>query len=505
LTYQQTPQYRGEARVLVKPVDQIAGSPTTVPNLETERQIVASMPVASLVKEELQIRRSVDAILEGLSVEAVIESEVMTVAYTSPDPQAAADVANSFSRNYIQYRRDQVLDSLLAAQEAIQGQIKGVQTELTQVIKKIESATTSGDSAIVTTLEGQHTALVARLGVLQQRLQDVQPDRTVELGAGQVIEAARRPIAPASPSFPKNGALGLMLGLAAGVGVAFLRERLDDRFKDRIDVERVVDAPLLATVPKFKSDGKRKVLASTDPRGAATEAFRSLRTSLQFMASQRGVKSVLITSANEGEGKTSTSVNLAAALAQAGKKVVLVSGDLRRPTLEQLFNLGHDAGLSTLLSRHHDNLDAAIKRTAISNLSVLPSGPIPPHPAELLNSPRLGEIIRELESKFEVVVVDSAPVLAVADTATLAPHVGGVVLVIDAASTTKSVVAHARQELEMVGAQIVGAVLNAHDSSSSPYQYASYYSYGDSPKHQKRKSRLFNSDSSGGAHSRARG
>lgn len=482
-SFLQTPLYRGEARVLAKPQLSSGSSPTYLGvDPRTEMELLASEPVAAMVKEELGLDVSTSSLLAGIEVEGPSQTTaitssgnvVLTVAYVSEDPKLASSVSSSFADNYLEYRAEQALRQLEADLEPLQERVQTTSSQITAISDRIQNA--GDDSALVSTLQTQQNILVTRLGVLQQKLDELEATRAARQDSGTVIERANVPSSPSSPNHLQNGLLGGLLGLALGIGLAFLRERLDDRLRGRPDLERILDAPVLATIPRFANRRvtSTNVITLTDPKSVASEAYRSLRTNLQFMTAQRGIRSVLVTSPSAEEGKTVTCANLAVTLAQGGKRVVLMSADLRRPTLERYFKLGNEAGLSTWLSMQSNDLASLIQDPGIPNMRILPSGPIPPNPAELLTSPRLMELIHVLEENADMVLVDSPPTLAVADSPIISPHVGGTVLVVDAGVTARSAVVHARDELGKAGAVILGSVLNALDPSSS----RSYYYYG---------------------------
>jgi capsular exopolysaccharide synthesis family protein len=323
-------------------------------------------------------------------------------------------------------------------------------------------------------LETEKSIFIARLGVLQQQLDDIQPITSVNSGGGEVIEEATLPAAPSSPNHRNDGIVGALLGLIAGIGMAFFRDRLDDRFKGRHDVERTLGAAVLATIPRYavhKIGGITEIVVATQPRGSASESYRALRTNVQFLASQRRIKSIIVTSAAASEGKTLTSTNLAVALAQTKARVIVVSADLRRPTIERYFGVSNDRGLSEWLQHDDENVGRLLKNPGVPNLRILPSGSIPPNPTELLASPRLAELISILERHADFVMVDSPPILPVADAQIMANHVGGVVIVIDSSKTHRSAAERAKAEIQRVGGEIIGAVLNSYDPETSPYYY----------------------------------
>lgn len=484
----QTPLYTASARVLVEPItgETTTFNPLQPVDIQTQVELISSESVAAVVRDDLELEGSLSSILGGLSVSPQGETQVINISYTSTKPGAAQELAQAFADSYLDFRRSQALEDVLAEEEAVRETVQSASEQLSAITEDLALAERSGDDALAASLETQRSVLIARLGVLQQQLDDAQSERSRSSDAGQVIEPAVLPSVPSSPAHTRNAVLAFILGAALGVGLAFLRERLDDRFKDRSDLEKAVEAPVLATVPKYpapKKDQSPLVSLSQTSIGAV-EAYRSLRTNLQFITSQRGIKSVVVTSPSESEGKSATTANLGVLLAQAGRRVILVSSDLRRPTLGGYFGLQEgvedEQGLSSWLASDREDPWDIIKDPGIPNLRVIPSGPLPPNPAELLTSPRLEALIRLLETNTDLVLFDSPPVLVVADAAELASVLGGSILVVNAGSTHKSATVHARQELERVGGSLIGAVLNAFDTTNSPYYYSSYDSYQSS-------------------------
>ena len=483
LSAAQTPMYTAQARVLVEIPLLESGQPQLV-NLETESQLVGSETVADLAQDALGVEDDLDSLLEGLDVTARPGTEVLEIAYTSTDPAFAQDAANAFASSYITFKRERQTGDIVAEENALQQRIRNAEAQLAQITEQLSLAESDGSEALAVTLENNRTSLIARIGILQQQLDDVQASRPDRIAAGEVIESADVPRSPSSPRYLTNAVMGLLLGLALGVGVALLRERLDDRFRGRDDVEKLTGAPVLATVPRFRPEKRSKtpnLVAEIRPKGTTSEAYRSLRTNLLFITGMESAKSLLVTSAQAGEGKTVSAANLALVLAQAGNRVILVSADLRKPTLEKQFGIDRDPGLSNwLASKDGADVWALIRDPGVRNLRILPSGPIPPNPAELLTSPRFETLVKLLEGNADYVLFDSAPVLAVADSSIIASRVDLTLVVVSAADTHRTAVQHAVTELHRVGGRIAGTVLNNLDPSVSPYYYGPYvYEYAD--------------------------
>lgn len=213
------------------------------------------------------------------------------------------------------------------------------------------------------------------------------------------------------------------------------------------------------------------------PTAPASEAFRVLRTNLQFKGLDSPLRSILITSASPGEGKSTTSANLAVAIAQTGARVCLIDADLRRPTLAKLFGLNNWTGLTTAILAT-DELDDCIVDSGVPGLSVITSGPIPPNPAELLGSSRMTAILSKLETAYDILIIDSPPVLAVTDAAVLSPKVSGVLLTVRSGAVSRVQVQRAKTALEAVGARLLGVVLGAVDwEGKNGYYYYYYHSH----------------------------
>jgi capsular exopolysaccharide synthesis family protein len=281
-----------------------------------------------------------------------------------------------------------------------------------------------------------------------------------------------------SPNKPLIGAIGLIAGLAFGIGLAFVREQLDDRLRGRADLEERLGAPVLVVVPRVPGWKRRKdakLITVEQPKSAFAESYRTLRTSILFAAAQRGVRTLMVVSPTAGEGKTTTAANLAVVLADAGKRVILVSTDLRKPRVQRFFEVSNEVGLSNVLAGEVKPWEA-LQDPGRENLRLLTSGPVPTAPAELLQSEQMGELVEELREVADFVILDTAPVLLVADALALAPLVDGVLVVVDAETTSRGAVTSARDQLEQLGAPVLGAVLNNFDPSKAK-AYSSYYGY----------------------------
>ncbi|PWJ56058.1 capsular exopolysaccharide family [Quadrisphaera granulorum] len=266
------------------------------------------------------------------------------------------------------------------------------------------------------------------------------------------------PAAPSSPNAPLNLALGLLVGLAVGVGLAVLRETLDTTVRGEQDLSQL-GLPVLAGMPYDDEAREHPLVVVDQPRGVRAECFRQLRTNLHFATAASGARSVVVTSSLEGEGKSTTAINLALTMAGAGIRVVLVDADLRRPMVATYLGLEGAAGLTTVLVGQASLDDVLQPWGDFEGLSVLTSGGVPPNPSELLASDHMTKLLHELEQRFDVVLLDGAPLLAVTDSAVLSEVVGGALLVVGSGRARRPQVARALQALSAVEATVLGAVV----------------------------------------------
>ncbi|MGH9342524.1 MAG: polysaccharide biosynthesis tyrosine autokinase, partial [Terriglobia bacterium] len=347
-----------------------------------------------------------------------------------------------------------------------------------------------------------------------QRMKEAQVSAGLNASNIRIVDAAIVPKGPVKPRITLNLALGLILGLGLGVGLAFFQEYLDKTLKTSDDVERLLRLPSLGILPKFslnghglhdglkseESEGKLIPLGANGnghPAPAiqtapdATEAFRSLRTSILLSASPVP-KLLLITSALPSEGKTTTALNLGATLASLNTNVVVVDCDMRRPAVHRSAGVENKPGFVQCLTGHVKLEDAVLPVPGVPNLSVIPCGPIPPNPAEILSSRVTGELLRKLREMFEFVLVDSPPILSVADSRILATLTDAAILVTRAHSTPYDVVRRARSLLYGANSRILGVALNDVDLhrdgyygySGGNFGYGYGYGYGHANKNE---------------------
>lgn len=343
---------------------------------------------------------------------------------------------------------------------------------------------------------------------LTQKLEEIKIQEAGQSKNVRIIDEAIQPISPVKPKKKLNLMLGVLIGFGLGVGLAFLREYFDNTIKSHEELERM-GFNILASIPQIQMDkfekklerklekigpveGRKiesRLITHLDPKSPVSEAYRTLRTNLQFSRVDRNLKSVLITSSGPKEGKSTTAANLAIALAQIGQKVVLVDADFRRPVVHSIFGIKKDEGVTNFLM-NTISYDQILKPTFNENLFIMCSGILPPNPSELLASKPMELLIDKLAKEFDVVIFDSPPVIAVTDAAILSTKVDGTILVVNSGSTNREALARCNTLLESVGTNPLGILLNGVNIESmyGSYYYYYYHHYYSKPGRKKKKS-----------------
>ncbi len=462
VSFVQTPVYAAETTLLLRtrPSEEIF-APEAQPQarldqaraVDTEIGVMESRSIRQAVADQLGSEPDVTIRSDG-------QTDLVTITAESTDPARAAHEANTYADVYIETRRQQLVADLQTAIDQVQAKI----IEIENAAEQAEAR--EGD------VEAQQEPYVAQLNQLQLAV------RLTQTGGAQVVSKAEVPESPVRPDPVRNGAVAVVLGLVLGVGLAFLREHLDETITSKEDLQKAAGGRnvlgLIPAVSGWKNRTIPRVVSISDPGSPAAEAYRTLRTSVQFVGLDRPVKVVQFTSPSSGEGKTTTLANLAVVLAGAGQRVIVVCCDLRRPRLHEFFGLPNDPGFTSVLAGKVP-LPAALKAVpGQPQLALLASGAQPANPSELLASPRAEEVLGLLKAEADVVLVDSPPVLPVTDGIVLARLVDATVLVANANVTSRKEVHRSVELLEQVDARLVGAVLNGADPASV-YGYGSRY------------------------------
>lgn len=361
----------------------------------------------------------------------------------------------------------------------------GLDARSESLAARIEASSPLNTSLIDVTVTDENPAMAAATAdAVAQQFKDVIGDLETPIDGGpsavkvSVVRDAAAPVAPSSPNLKFNAALGMILGLGLGIAIAILREVLNTRVRSEVDVARVTDTSVIGVIPNDEDAPKHPLIVQSSPHSQRSEAFRRLRTNLQFLDIADRPQSIVVTSSLPGEGKSTTSINVAITLADAGTRVALVDADLRRPAVAKYMGLEGNVGLTTVLIGRA-NVDDVIQPWGNGFLHVLPAGQVPPNPSELLGSLAMANLLDRLTQQYDVVIVDTAPLLPVTDAAILSKLTGGALLVVGADKLHRSQLAESVGALETVGARILGIVVNRQKRKQGD-QYA-YYDYTATP------------------------
>jgi succinoglycan biosynthesis transport protein ExoP len=478
VTFLQTPTYQATAEVVFQPNHsaQVFGG-GTIPSadpareVQTQIEVLQSPPVRDLVAKALSL-----TVAPAIKATAVTGTNALKIEASSTIPRTAADIANAYAHAYTTFTQAQAVDYLNSVGKQLQTQIADLQAKIDALDQRVATAPAAERATLQTSLSQQRQSLLAQSANLQETLNSVQAQSVAPSNAAQLVTPAKVPASPSSPKPVRSGALGLVIGLLFGVALALVRDYLNDSIMSKDDLERSARGlPVIGMVPAVAgwkpSDGPVLISASA-PASPTAEAYRTVRASLQFISAERDLTVIQVTSPSAGEGKTTTVANLGAALAKAGQRVCVCCSDLRRPRLHEFFDLTSDYGMTSVLSGDVP-LSAAIQRAPnVPHLWVLPAGPVVENPSEVLSSSRAADLIRALRLQFDVVLIDSAPVLPVADAVVLSRLVDATLVVAAVGRTTRRGLSRTIELLRGVDAPLLGTILNGVVSEGT-------YGYGD--------------------------
>lgn len=309
---------------------------------------------------------------------------------------------------------------------------------------------------------------------LLQRYKELNASAGISTSNIAIIDLAEPPQGPSSPNLMKNLAYALLAGLGIAAITTFLRNQFDDTVRVPEDIEHKLELPLLGVIPRSRETDLVDELS--DPKSPVSEGYNSLRGALLYSTSHGLPKSLLVTSSQPSEGKTTTSYAIAQGFARMGRKVLLVDVDLRRPSLHRRLELDNEKGMSTLLT-HQDSVDHVVKPSGLKNLDVITSGPVPPSPTELIASTRMEELIGELGLRYDVVIFDSPPILGLADAPLMSALVDGVIFIIESERARRGSLKTSLRRLRTMRPMLLGAVLTMFDPSKAGHRYSEYYGY----------------------------
>ncbi len=442
--------------------------------IQTYTEMMTKKPVLREVISNLDLNTGPDGLRGKITIQQVGDTPLISVKVEDTNPYRAAEIANEIGTVFAeqnQARQEEryasTKESLQAQLEKTQEQIDAVETALLQLSEEPEDQPERNRLDLILTQYRQTYAETL------QSYEQVRMKEAEALSNVIPVEMADAPTSPIRPNTLKNTAMGGVVGAMLAVGIIYLIEVLDDTIHGSDEIDRYLGLPVLGVIRKI--DGSQAVIAAIKPRSPASEDFRSLRTNIQFASVDYPLRSILITSPTPEDGKTVIATNLSIILAQGGQQVALIDADLRRPRVHQYMQIPNKWGLSYLFTSKDERLDGVLRKNKSLGLSIMTAGNLPPNPAELLGSEKMNQIIAEVKNQSDVIVFDSPPLNAVTDASVLSKLVDGVIVVVKAGSTKIIAAQQALEQLQRVGANVIGVVLNNVNMKKA--RYSTYYSY----------------------------
>jgi len=492
-----TPVYEASVTLLIQQAQSPAPTYSDILSSERLARTYAELLKKRVILDAAAERIGLEAIeQDSVSVQSVRDTQLIELKVEHISPQLAAEIANTIPAVFIERNEEMQLSRFAASKASLAQELSRLQADIEATQARIEAIGEPDTAAKEAELARLQTALTQYRSSYATLLSSYEATRLAEAKAMDnviVVQEATVPEKPVRPRTMLNTVLAAVVGAMLAVGTAFLIEYLDDTLKSPDDVARVLGLSTLGAIAHMRLDGRAPMeewlVTTTTPKSPVSEAFRTLRTNIRFSSVDKPIRRLLVTSPSPTDGKSITAANLATVMAQAGQSVVLVDTDLRRPILHKLFKLPNGVGLTSTLLSSNPGPDECLLPTHVENLRVLPSGPLPPNPSELLGSQRMGRLIEHLEQEADILIFDSPPSLAVTDAAVLAKQVDGVLLVLEAGKTREEEARRAVEELSKVGAFLLGVVLNKvplrRRGGYGYYYYYYHYYYYDSESGEK--------------------
>jgi non-specific protein-tyrosine kinase len=442
----------------------------------TYASIATNRPILDAVIKQLGVSMTTDELSRRIRVSVPVDSTELVISTQDGDPTRAADISNALAEQLVlassatKGRQAEIQTFIDSSLRATQAQIESTQARI-DALNALPSRTVKEEADLVS-LEGSLATLRSTFASLLSFFSGTASNVLT------VVDPAAVPVDPISPKVFLYTLLAGVVGLLLAGGIMALATHLDDKIRDPDAVLEVAGLSTLGTIGRMRGGKERKEIyrlaAILYPRSGDAEAYRALRTNIEFSSVDAPIRTLLVTSSIPGEGKTVTAANLAVVFAQTGRTVLLVDADLRKPGVHIMFDLPNVHGLTTLLRSDDVSLDAVAQTTEQENLRVLTTGPLPPNPAELMGTQRMRALLERLKTAADIIIVDSPPLQAVTDSAILSSFLDGTLLVIDAEHSRPRTVRLARETLGKAGANVLGAVLN-RIAARAHSDYASYY------------------------------
>jgi non-specific protein-tyrosine kinase len=500
ISTQITPVYNATTTIMVNQAPAVKSSDYNS-ILSSERltrtyaQMLTKQSILEEVKKRLNLSIELEQLSKVISVAPTRDTQLIEITVESTNPVQAAQIANMMVTVF-----SEEIQQIEASRFAVSKQ--NLQTQMTDIEKQIQQLTDQragytegkpGPTPEATDREkldaklAQYRQIYSNLVLSYEQVRLSEAQNTSNVVQVEPATPAKKPI---RPQLLLNTFIAAAVGLLLSISAIFVIETLDDSLKTPDEVNQLLGLPVLGVILNHPSEDGRPI-SQEEPRSPVSEAFRTLRTNVQYTSVDHPPRVILVTSPTPGEGKTTVITNLAIVLAQSGRHVAIIDADMRRPTVHRKLGLNNHNGLSSLFVKPDAVLSGTLKRTPITNLSVITSGHLPPNPSELLGSQKMNTIIEALKMEVDIILIDTPPTNAVTDAAVLGSVVDGILLVMRPGITKQAAARQCVEQLRRVNAKILGVILNNIETKSSRYGYyyqrayqgyTPYYYYGENKK-----------------------
>jgi len=441
----------------------------------TYAELMAKENILSLVAKQLKLTNPLEDIKQWVTITPVRDTQVIQVTVETTDPTTSANIANAIVTVFAAQIQEIQTQRFAQSKATLEAQLADTEKQISFYSTQSDLASTVEEKDRLDEKETQYRAIYSNLllSYEQIRLSEAQSVSSIVQ-----VEPATPNFIPVKPKVLQNTILAAVVGLLLAAGAIVVRETTDDTIKTPDDIKRKFNLPVLGVIFHHAPQNGLPI-TFTDWHSSTAEAYRMLRTNVTYTSVDKPLRTLMVTSSEPGEGKTTVTCNLGVAWAQNGHRVIISDCDLRRPTLHTYFGLDNQQGLSTLLRSRTDILAETRQSTAVNNLSVVTTGLLPPNPAELLGSQKMQSILASMCAVSDIVLVDTPPALAVTDAAVLAPTLDGVLLVVRPGKTHAAALRQTLEQLHKVNARVLGVVLNnvVTRGKSFGYHYNHYRNY----------------------------
>jgi non-specific protein-tyrosine kinase len=485
ISQQMTPIYQASATMLINQApsqnsSEYAALLTSQRLAETYAQMLTTQPILEGVTQSLGLNISTERLKSQISVQLIRDTQLIQVSVEHTDPTWASRIANEVVINFAEYNKNFQASRYADTEASLAAQLDELNERIQETNQTLQAMDDDPEQELernkLETTLSQNQALFASLLQTYESVRLAKAESTSDV---ILVEPAFPPERPVRPKVLQNTLLAAVVGGMLAVGLIFLIDALDNTIKGPDDVARHLGLPVLGMIARDEATKEDDSLITiSQPRSPISEAYRALRTNIQFASVDKPIQSLVVTSIAPAEGKTTVAANLSITLSQGGRNVIVIDADLRRPKMHQKMNLPNRKGLTSLFMQADLHLDGTIQKTKTNNLYVMTTGNLPPNPSELLASDRMDHILDKMLDNADIILIDTPPIMAVTDAVILSQRVDGLLLVIKVGETKTVAAQQTVSQLRRLNANILGVVLNSVPTRGSRYYYSNgYYSY----------------------------